>query len=157
MEEDDLLGEEHDLRKQLLRGPRNMGEGSKGRRMDGASNRAAASRDQDRFHPGRSALGNRPEASRNQAVQGEWNQGQGGRFNAQQGGWYRNDQHQAQGKGANRDQAIVLSEGTKANPNPDIKCFRYLGTGHFQADCTNEPICYKCKAKGHMALDCKSE
>lgn len=47
------------------------------------------------------------------------------------------------------------SEGSKANT--DVKCFRCLGMGHFQANCTKEPICYKCKEKGHLAIDCKSK
>jgi hypothetical protein len=29
-----------------------------------------------------------------------------------------------------------------------------LGSGHVQAECTNVPVCYKCKEKGHMAVDC---
>jgi hypothetical protein len=26
--------------------------------------------------------------------------------------------------------------------------------GHHQSDCTKEPVCYKCKEKGHMAAEC---
>lgn len=83
----------------------------------------------------------------------------GGRFQERQGGWRHSDQRpgQAPEKDPGRERAIVISEGNKANSNPDIKCFRCLGSGHFQADCTKEPICYKCKEKGHLAIDCKSE
>jgi len=38
---------------------------------------------------------------------------------------------------------------------PDLKCFRCLGLGHHQYECTNELVCYKRKDKGHMAVDCK--
>lgn len=152
MEEDDLLEEEQDLRRQIQRGPRNLGDGCRG-------NQGAAPRYQDRFHPSKGAGGFRPEGSRSQGFQGEWNQGQGGRFQERQGGWRHSDQRpgQAPEKDPGRERAIVISEGNKANSNPDIKCFRCLGSGHFQADCTKEPICYKCKEKGHLAIDCKSE
>jgi hypothetical protein len=36
----------------------------------------------------------------------------------------------------------------------EIKCFRCLGIDHHQSDCTKDPVCYKCKQKGHMAVDC---
>jgi len=36
-----------------------------------------------------------------------------------------------------------------------VRCFRCLGTGHHQSECENEPVCYKCKQKGHMAVDCR--
>jgi hypothetical protein len=28
--------------------------------------------------------------------------------------------------------------------------------GHQQFECENEPVCYKCKQSGHMAVDCKN-
>lgn len=47
---------------------------------------------------------------------------------------------------------MIINEGNR--PNPDVKCFKCLGTGHYQADCTAEPVCFKCKEKGHLAADC---
>jgi hypothetical protein len=44
----------------------------------------------------------------------------------------------------------------KSGNSGDIKCFRCLGSGHHQFECTREPVCYKCKLKGHMAVDCKT-
>lgn len=124
--------------------------------MDGSRNRGATQGDQVRFIPAKGAMGNRPEVVRGQAFQGDWNQGQGGRFHDQPGGWYRYDRRPGQEKEASRERAIVLSEGNKANPNPDVKCFRCLGMGHYHVNCTREPMCYKCKEKGHMAIDCKA-
>jgi hypothetical protein len=37
----------------------------------------------------------------------------------------------------------------------EVRCYRFLDMGHHQSDCTKEPVCYKCKQKGHMAIDCK--
>jgi hypothetical protein len=47
------------------------------------------------------------------------------------------------------------SSGMKFN-STEVKCFRCLDIGHHQSECTKEPVCYNCKAKGHMADDCKS-
>lgn len=41
MKEDDLLGEERDLRRHLQWGARNFGEGAQGRRVEGVSNLGA--------------------------------------------------------------------------------------------------------------------
>lgn len=82
MEDDDLLGEEQDLRQQLQQGARIMGDGSRGRRFDGPGNRSAAIRDQERVQFGKGAMGNRPNASSFPPC--EWNKGQGGRFHDQQ-------------------------------------------------------------------------
>jgi hypothetical protein len=35
-----------------------------------------------------------------------------------------------------------------------LKCFRCQGSVHYQKDCTNAPICYKCKEEGHMVAEC---
>jgi len=48
-----------------------------------------------------------------------------------------------------RDKNLPQIEGKPL----DIKCFRCLELGHHQSDCTNELVCYKCKGKGHMAVD----
>lgn len=63
MEEDDLLGGEQDLRRHLQRGPRIVGEGAKGRRMDGLSYRGATQGAQDQFYPDKGAVGKHPEAA----------------------------------------------------------------------------------------------
>lgn len=47
------------------------------------------------------------------------------------------------------------SEGMRLGTSSDIKCFRCLDTSHHQYECVKEPVCYKCKSKGHMAIDCK--
>lgn len=66
MEEDNLLDEEHDLRRQLQRGARSMGKGSRGRRMDGVSNRRVMQGDQEWFNQGKGAMGYRSEAIQGQ-------------------------------------------------------------------------------------------
>ena len=50
-----------------------------------------------------------------------------------------------------RDKNLSQIEGKPL----DIKCFRCLELGDHQSDCTMEPVCYKCKGKGHMAVDCE--
>lgn len=51
---------------------------------------------------------------------------------------------------------VGSSEGMKATNLAGQKYFRCLGTSHHQSNCTREPVCYKCKLKGHMAVDCKA-
>lgn len=64
MEDDDLLGEEQDLRRQLQRGARNFGENSQGRRMESASHQGAIRGDQGRLNLGKGVMGDRFEANR---------------------------------------------------------------------------------------------
>lgn len=126
--------------------------------MEATSNQGPAKGDQGCVNLGKGAMGDRFEANRGSAHQGNWNQGQGGHTREQQGGWPRLDRRSApeNQKEDVREKALVISEGKKTNPSPDVKCFRCLGTGHFQADCTNDPVCFKCKEQGHMAIDCNS-
>lgn len=70
------------------------------------------------------------------------------------GGEIHVDQRAGHGVGKDGDLERGNNKGNRA-PNQDIKCFRCLGSGHFQVDCTNDPVCYKCKEVGHMAMDCK--
>jgi len=182
MEEDDLLQEdfqyEQDLRKQLQRGPRPQGEGAMGRKTEGTGMRSMGPGGQDpaRVPPGKGAMGGRMTGNQPQGQQGVWPQQQqhqqgswgwghgqrggrihnhGGRSTGSAGEWHSREVKQESNRDGNRERDMVPIEGTRKN-NQDIKCFRCLGTGHFQVDCTNEPVCYKCKEKGHMAVDCKS-
>lgn len=128
--------------------------------MGAVNNQGFAKGFQGRGNLGKGAMGDRSEAFKGPIHQGQWNQGQGGRSREQQGNWSRADRRPAPEtrQEDTRERALVISEGKKANPNPnpDVKFFRCLGIGHFQVDCTNEPVCFKCKEKGHLAVDCYS-
>lgn len=91
-------------------------------------------------------MGDRREPIRGPSQQGMWNQGQGGQSRDQQGGGVHPDRRLTleNWKDGGQERALVISEGNRPPPNQDIKCFRCLGTGLYQANCTKEPICYKC-------------
>jgi hypothetical protein len=85
-----------------------------------------------------------PQPNQNQIQHEDWNRG---------ARWPNSDQW----RDGYRDKGGVgSSEGMKSRNFGDIKCFRCLGLGHHQSECTREPVCYKCKLKGHMVVDCKT-
>jgi hypothetical protein len=165
MEEDDLLQEdfryEQDLRRQLMRDSRNPGD--KGRRQEGTYSRALipSNLNQDRVSSGKILVGGRGESHHGQGQQGgrfqiqrpPWsgstrgqipdsktgNQNTGTRVGGK-GGEIHVDQRAGQGVGKDGDLERGNNKGNRA-PNQDIKCFRCLGSGHFQVDCTNDPVC----------------
>lgn len=151
MEEDDLLGgdlmREQDLRRQLQRGPRQQMEGDRfrGRRIEGYGNCNFEQGNRD-FDRSRGYYQSRFDDNRLQNQQGSWNQGQqgswnqGGQNNWIQGGpsnWIRGDRRQGQDMKIDVQRNGMQNEGICPNqPNSDVRCFRCLGSGHLQIDCT---------------------
>ena len=178
MEEDDLLQEDfkqdQDLRRQLQKDPRYLDASVRGRKQEGNYSRALvpSGPDHERIFRGKGFVGGRGEShqggrvqARNLGQQRGWSQGpnlhgnrnldSGGRFTGSSGE-RQPDLNLVQGMSKEGDQGHISNKGNRV-PNQDVKCFRCLGTGHFQVDCTNDPVCYKCKEVGHMAMDCKKD
>ena len=57
-----------------------------------------------------------------------------------------------------KDAQKLKNDKPKGNQKPPelARCFRCTEMGHHQLDCTNDPICYKCKQPRHMAVECST-
>jgi hypothetical protein len=73
--------------------------------------------------------------------------GQQGKAKPQQQGAAPPSAPKSKGKGKSEDGPTLLSSG---------ECFKCGRGGHFQADCTYDPLCVLCSQEGHISANCPS-